>query len=147
MDEQSPRRVVSKGRYVRVMSTKMALASTYVFSFFLALFALFGSMVCIILAFDPQNRALWAFLLLPALGCAAVSTSAFFWTLHLIRKEQQIAPVLPLTRRNAHMASAEESLVRASDLPPTHPETELLRSTSYDQETPAEELLRAMKPR
>ncbi|MCW3054930.1 MAG: hypothetical protein JWN14_4100 [Chthonomonadales bacterium] len=147
MSEQSQRRVVSKGRYVRVMSTKMAIASTYVFSFFLALFTLFGSMVCIILAFDSQNGALWAFFLLPALVFTAVSIGAFFWTLALIRKEQQIAAVLPMTRRNAHLASAEESLMRASDLPSTHPQAELLRATPYGQETPAEELLRATKRR
>lgn len=55
--------------------------------------------------------------------------------------------VLPMTRRNAHLASAEESLVRASDLPPTHPRAELLRATPYGQETPAEELLRATQRR
>ena len=51
--------------------------------------------------------------------------------------------VTPITRRNTGDIPEVESLVRPSDLPPSHQQAELLRAAKPGQETPPEELLRA----
>lgn len=65
-------------------------------------------------------------------GCKSFFTSA-----------REIEPVAPITRHNTGDLPAVETLVRPSELPPSHQQTELLRAARHGQETPAEELLRA----
>ncbi len=55
----------------------------------------------------------------------------------------EVESVRLITPRNHHLAPPVETLVRASDLPSTHKQTELLRAAPQGSDTPAEELLRA----
>jgi hypothetical protein len=52
-------------------------------------------------------------------------------------------PVTLITRHNIADLPAVETLVRASALPPSHQQSELLRAAPQGSETPPEELLRA----
>jgi hypothetical protein len=54
-----------------------------------------------------------------------------------------VESVRVVTPRNHHIAPAAHSLVRASDLPPSQPQAELLRAAKTGSGTPAPELLRA----
>ena len=65
------------------------------------------------------------------------------WAKSLSRKAQKIEPVAPITRHNTGNLPEVETLVRASDLPPSHQQAELLRAVQNGKETPPEELLRA----
>jgi hypothetical protein len=62
---------------------------------------------------------------------------------NLFREAKAIERVAPITRHNTGHLPAAETLVRASDLPPSHQQAELLRAAPQGSETPAEELLRA----
>ncbi|MCW3099374.1 MAG: hypothetical protein JWL77_4992 [Chthonomonadaceae bacterium] len=61
----------------------------------------------------------------------------------LFREAKQIVPVALLTKASLNRLPAVETLVRASDLPPAHQQSELLRAAPQGSETPPEELLRA----
>ncbi len=51
--------------------------------------------------------------------------------------------MVPVTRHKTGDLPEVETLVRASDLPPSHQQAELLRAAQPGQETSPEELLRA----
>lgn len=65
----------------------------------------------------------------------------------LWKKGKQIEPVSPITHHNTGNLPAVETLVRASDSPPTDLPAQLLRVARHGQETPPEELLRATSTR
>ena len=58
------------------------------------------------------------------------------------RRGRAIENVRLLTVHNHHLLPAEETLLRAA-IPPSQPQSELLRAAQSGKETPAEELLRA----
>ncbi len=136
-----PTRLVSKGQYLKTLGEKGVTHVAGAFfgllgvSFFLiSLFSLYGcfssgsfSKVFIFIAVVSLILSLGAFC-----GCKSFFTSA-----------QEIETVAPITRHNTGHLPEAETLVRASNLPPSHQQAELLRAAQTGQETPAEELLRA----
>ena len=54
-----------------------------------------------------------------------------------------VTEVTFIAPKTALVLPPEESLLRPSDLPPSHQQAELLRAAKPGQETPPEELLRA----
>jgi hypothetical protein len=80
--------------------------------------------------------------------CAGVPLSVFgligiFMSKTLFEKVEEMEPIALLTKENAKQLPEVETLVRASDLPPSHQQAELLRAAQTGPETPPEELLRA----
>ena len=73
-----------------------------------------------------------------ALGLAGIYKSA-----NMFAKIEGMEPVALLTKENAKHLPETETLVRPSDLPPSHLQAELLRAAPQGSETPPEELLRA----
>ena len=63
----------------------------------------------------------------------------------LFKAATQIRPVVLITKHNAKYLPEVETLVRASDLPTSRQQAELLRVAKPGQETPPEELLRAIQ--
>jgi hypothetical protein len=61
----------------------------------------------------------------------------------LFKYTKEIPPVQLITHHNTGQLPEVETLVRASDLPTSHQQANLLRAAPQGSETPAEELLRA----
>jgi hypothetical protein len=62
--------------------------------------------------------------------------------LHTLARASEVEKVEKVTPQNAHLLPVEETLVRASVLPPSQQPAELLRVAEISRETPPEELLR-----
>jgi len=62
-----------------------------------------------------------------------------------MQEAQKKLDVVPLTRANIGDLPASHTLVRASQEPPPSQKAELLRAAQFGQETPADELLRAVQ--
>jgi len=61
----------------------------------------------------------------------------------LFKAAAAVEKVAPITRHNTGELPAAQTLVRASERPITHCQTELLRAAGEGAETPSEQLLRA----
>jgi hypothetical protein len=141
MSEKPQKRLVSKGRYAWLMAVRAMLVAAGL------LFLCTGGVLLVTSQWhiDPRlqggNSSDWpmggAFLLM------CLSAGPFFAALYFFNKERTIEEVAILTRETTRLLPLDKSLVRASDVPPSHQPAELLRSTQYGKETPAEELLRA----
>ncbi|MCW3098546.1 MAG: hypothetical protein JWL77_4164 [Chthonomonadaceae bacterium] len=146
MSEKPQKRLVSLMEYLEKASEK---AETYTFA------SAFGCVGIVML--------LWSVIGIVAGGYSAyqrdIGYAVFVWTgsavvaglglgalwcaKYLFREAKQIAPVALLTKASLNRLPEIETLVRASDVPPSHQQAELLRAAQYGKETPAEELLRA----
>ena len=73
-----------------------------------------------------------------SVGILMLRSGKFLYT-----KAKSMEAVALITRHNTGHLPAVETLVRASGLPPSHQQAELLRAAQYGNETPPEELLRA----
>ncbi|MCW3097329.1 MAG: hypothetical protein JWL77_2947 [Chthonomonadaceae bacterium] len=88
----------------------------------------------------------WSMALVSLGGVAAAVGSVTVWGAYTLSvKARKIARVELITRHNTGNLPATETLVRPSDLPPSHQPSVLLRAAPPGRETPAEELLRATK--
>jgi len=85
---------------------------------------------------------MWFGILL-GLVLGGISGFSFYAGVTILRKVDSMQPVTLLTKQNAKYLPEVKTLVRGSDPPITAPQTELLRATTQEQETPAEQLLRA----
>ena len=96
--------------------------------------------ICVFLLLHMVNdiRLLGMFVTIAAVGIVALKSS-----MRLFVEGKEIEPVRPLTAHNQHQVPLDESLLRASDAPPSHQQAELLRAVKSSQEMPPEELLRA----
>lgn len=127
-------RLVSQEQYIRDISAKIRLFS-------LALFVPLAGLILLAVSLwfcfqNPDSGS--AFEILFYLSIAAVWSGPS----HFIAAKQ-IKPVRPVIAHNAHKFTPREILLRASDLPPSHQQAELLRAAPQGCETPAEDLLRA----
>ena len=74
----------------------------------------------------------------------SVTCLAIIWLgKSMFKKAQRIEPVALLKRQSVIPLPEAETLVRASELPPSHQQAELLRAAPQGSETPVAELLRA----
>ena len=76
---------------------------------------------------------------------ACIAAALSFLARYLYKSERKVERVALITKRTAHLLPPEDSLVRASDLPPVQPQTELLRAAGKGSETQSELLLRAVQ--
>ena len=74
-----------------------------------------------------------------------LSLATFCGCMPFFVRARTIEPIAPITRHNTGQLPEVETLVRASDAPPSQQQTELLRAARQGSETPSEQLLRAGK--
>ncbi len=145
MSEEPQKRLVRMKEYVGVVAGKGILSSTaYVFLSGGVLLlvagipsAILGGLSALQGHLDGTSGLVMG-ALLSALGFAGIYKST-----KMFARIEKIEPVALLTKENAKHLPETETLVRASDLPPTHQQTELLRAVRDIAETPPEQLLRA----
>lgn len=139
----SPRRLVSKSQYATTVMGKSAL---YILAIFVSIAGLFFLAFTLFILTHFRSMAadmpiLPCFVSLLFMGWMTFTTLKYSRSFY--REAKDIEPVRPLTSYNVHQLSPEDSLVRASDLPPSHQQAELLRAVPQGSETPPEEMLRA----
>ena len=147
MSEKKPqKRIVSKGRYVRMQIRLLFICGFSLLCglFFALLIYRAGVKSALGLSYslyrcghtDPNPEMDQCFVLIPlVIVLAQIASSARRKSLTTLRS------VGPITDRNAHLLPLQDTLVRSSDLPPTEQQAELLRA-AQNQETPPEQLLR-----
>lgn len=126
------KRIVSKGQYALLETQRTALTTVAIH-----LFVLCGLSGFACQAFFAARMMGWA---MPCLGMASAT---LLLGVRLVKSEQKIERTLPLTQKNTSDLPAVQTLVRPSDIPPSHQSSELLRSAPQGSETPPEEMLRA----
>ena len=143
MSEKPKKRLVSKKDFARESAVLIGKATARVFLGAVCLvmvpvlFILLTVMAFILL------HAPW-YAVIPLFTPVIIALIYFLWTgLYLLNTASDGERVEVITEQNAHRLPPAESLVRASDLPPSHQQTELLRAAPQGSETPPEELLRA----
>ena len=124
-------RLVSKGRYLCVMSTRTTLTAAYIFCGILGAAALVKS--ALLFLFEGGR----------GFDFACGGAYMFYLSISFYQQTLRIERVAPITHRNTHRLPPEESLVRPSELPPSQQQAELLRAAPFGRETPPAELLRA----
>ena len=131
MSEKPKKRLVSRGRYVCLMAGRATLLSAAVIFASVGIFSLVLALMCAAHGWGMESayKIIGTVLVLLAFG--------------LYRKERTVERVAPITRYTTSALPPEQTLVRASALPPSHQQAELLRAAPQGSETPAEELLRA----
>jgi len=141
MNKQPQRTLVNKKRYIQVMGLKMSLFAVGGCAIGGGLIAGFAVMneIVISLVYPHETR----FTLLDCTAFAVGTGMLLMCGAVTYRKSHKIAAVELTTPQNAHLLPPEETMVRASDLPPSQQEAELLRAAAQEQETPADQLLRA----
>jgi len=145
MSEKPPKRLVSRIQYGRVLRTRtrlLAAGSFFAFVSFMA-FSIALWPVGDSPADDVRYSGGWWFNLIFRL---AVALWAARVTYGCFKEERKVQRVKLVTKRTSHLLPAVETLVRASDLPPSNQQAELLRGVAPPtSETPPEELLRATR--
>ncbi len=135
MSEKPRKRLMNKSEYVR---TKCAALIAYSVGAVLMIGGFFLPFT-LLLKLGPWIVIMFPIMLVAGgLGYFAVKAGA-----SIIRSTENREPIALITRHNTRHLSEVETLVRGSDLPPSHQQAELLRAAKPGQETPTEELLRA----
>jgi len=143
MSKKPGKRLVSKKQYVLAVGTKTLLS---VSGFGLCVGGLVGLASCLVLCMlvgsDSHHVAgAWSVLgTLSAMWVVLLAAGRI-----LLKKGKKLDTGILLTRANTGDLPEVETLVRASDRPPSHQQAELLRGVAPlpTSETPPEELLRA----
>jgi hypothetical protein len=139
--------LVSRSRYVGsllerggIYSFAFVVGCSAVALLLLALAMFLFGIFPIIDTFDKGERVLM-------LGLGAFSSvlcvGATRFALALQKAARQLPPVAPITRHNTGKLPEVETLVRGSERPVSSAQTELLRATYQEANTPSEQLLRA----
>ncbi|MCW3094972.1 MAG: hypothetical protein JWL77_590 [Chthonomonadaceae bacterium] len=147
MSEKPQKRLVSKGQYLKTLGDKGASYAAGVFYGLLGVPFLLISLFCFVIGLYglffsgfPSEISIVLFIAVISL---ILSMGAFWGCTSYFKRAQEIELVAPITRHNTDQLPAVETLVRASDAPPSHQQAELLRASPQGSETPPEELLRA----
>ena len=144
--EKKAKRIVSKGEYVKIQSTRLGLNITSFCLLLLAISAaLFALSFMACLALSLLNLFSWAYIALLALEVVIIGAGVLF-TLLLIKsvdKTKSLEEVVLATRANTADLPASDSLVRAGEKPEQVQADVLLRPATEVQYTPPEQLLRA----
>jgi hypothetical protein len=144
MSEKPQKRLVSKGQYAWSMTGRALLLSMCI------LFSLFGVYSLVVTGWTLYtNVSVFDVGLLCLTFMNLLFTGgSFFFACCLWEGERGVERVVPITKRTTGTLPPEaETLVRASDLPPSDQQAELLRAAQFGKETSAEELLRATQKR
>ncbi|MCW3051082.1 MAG: hypothetical protein JWN14_252 [Chthonomonadales bacterium] len=147
-----PKQVVSKQRYLLLHGRKLWFYSTGIARVcFAGGYLTFGIYVISHwkgnrYGFPEYMRGTFGASLI-GVGFAAMTAFMFYEAIKWLRRSRQygkeIAPVLPLTKRNTLLIPSQEILVRSSDTPATEQHDSLLRAVQKGPDTPSEQLLRA----
>ena len=143
MSEKPQKRLVSQGRYARLITKRTALTLGSVVSLGVGLVTLVGSVISFWTAFYNGSLLVPSTCMLTTIHRFCISAGMFFAAFRFYKNEQKVERVVPITKRSSHLLPPEETLVRPSDLSPSQQQAELLRAAPQGSETPAEELLRA----
>ena len=149
MKEKPPKRLrlVSKGQYVSALLDKGA-SHTLAFilcgsgcGFLIVLLRIIWLAEALrsdaTLPVDTTSTIAWFGLL------SVLSVGIIWYGIKIFKAAERIEPVAPITRHNTGDLPEVETLVRASNVPPSHPQEELLRAVRQPLDTPPEQLLRA----
>lgn len=139
MSERPQARLVSRKRYVRVMGKRVSLITLGTTSTIVGAWLLLCAFIEI---FDLSGDRPASLTVRDLLIGAALSACAVVVGIMMVKGTMTEAVGL-ITSQNAHLLPPKDSLVRASDLPPSQQQDELLRVAQYGKETPPEQLLRA----
>lgn len=144
MSDKPQKRLVSKGQYLKTIGDRGVTYASGVFygllgvTFLLLSLFSFGYFFFIACLGSIDSFLLGIGVLLLILSMAAFwGCKSCFW------RATESEDVAPITRHNTGNLPAAETLVRASNLPPSQHQTELLRAAQYGKESPVGELLRA----
>jgi hypothetical protein len=147
MSEGSQKQWVSVGRYVWLMAGRCLLACCAILCPFIALAFLFASLMLGFCVLVPPAGTEWRWIaVLLTLICAFCTVTFGVLAIRLMKLEEKVVSVAPITRRNAHGLPPKESLIRASDAPCTGDQAKLLRAVHAGSDTRTDELLRAPTP-
>ncbi len=138
--EKPQKRLMGKGRYYTVVGIKVSLSAV---SVVFAIAAVAGVLFCAVTMAWSIFRPDYMFPLPEYIPLFCVIIFLFCCSLQVWLWQRQIKPVAAITRHNTGDLPDVETLVRASNLPPSHQQAELLRASGQGAETPAEQLLRA----
>ena len=147
MSEKPQKRLVSKREYLKTLLGKGGFYSSAMACAVGGGVLLIVSLFFLWLGLPPWDNLpdvgdrIWMFLCGVLLGVPFVT--AVWFGVSLFKAGARMEPVAPITRHNTGQLPEIETLVRASDLPPSHQQAELLRAAPQGSETPPEELLRA----
>ena len=154
MSEKPGKRLVSKKEYLQIEGKRTAISTSGTILAFIGAASLFVSVISLCVTIyngigwseaPSPHDAIWAVKLFSTV-CAistAIGVGGLWTAFRLFVAVGRIESVVPITRHNTGQLPAVETLVRASDLPPSHQQAELLRAAPPASETPPEELLRA----
>ena len=145
MEPTTGKRIVSKGAYVKAVSTKAELRfSSVVLSLMGVFFGVTPLLVLLWLLVAQRNTGMLAFA--GVLACVGIGLARGMFLEAIQQKAQAdriVIDVVPLTRANIGGLPFPESLVRASQEPPQAQKAVLLRAAAKGTETPPEEIVRA----
>jgi len=150
MSEKPKKRLVSKGRYVQTIMGKGGLYSVGISLYASTPVLLCISLFCLVVGYvtgsDPDGFDRTTMFIL--CGCfLALAVGTLWCGTKVFDKAAKIEEVTPLTKNNTGDLPETETLVRASDLPPSDQQAELLRAALPSSKSPPEELLRATQNR
>jgi len=132
MSKKLHNRLVSKGRYAWLIAGRTTLIAVAIILYTIGVGTFFLAMIMFA---SCNNYCIWVFF--AAFGICGLA-SFFFGS------ESKVERVVPITKHTTSSLPPEETLVRASGLPPSNQQSELLRGVvPPTSETPPEELLRA----
>ena len=138
----APKRLVSKGHYIITNAAKIVFGLLSVLLLVCFCLSLCLFIFCCVFPFGVFGEMSEVFF--RGSGVSLIlSLGAFCVCMLFHMRARTIEPIVQVTRHNTGSLPEVETLVRASDLPPSHQQAELLRAAQPVQETPPEELLRA----
>lgn len=128
------KRIVSKGEYVVVQTSRFALRVSAVLS-------IVEVVICMVLAVYIPLLHFGLLGWLASLFCAVMAFRLGKHRLTKLRLAAALEEVLPLTKANTALLPPAKSLVRAASASPQELQDVLLRATIEPHETPADQLL------
>jgi len=141
MREKLKKRLVDKQEYVETKGVQGIGYSFAIASGSAGAVCLLNSLYFLMNGLRPEGND--AFCLIVSAVFGFLSAAAISLSIYIFNLGRKMPPIAPITPQNAKQLPEIETLVRASNLPPSHQQAELLRATSQGSETPPEELLRA----
>jgi len=141
MSEKPKKRVVNKREYIALMMQRIVLMNALIPASLLlglSIVGFCGAILVTIAGIQDLGEGL-----LNSGIFACIAAPSYLLARYVHKRESSVERVTLLNKHTAVLLPPEETLVRASDSPPSHQQAELLRAAHPGQEMPPEELLRA----
>ncbi len=130
------KRIVSQGEYISVQTSRTLLSISTLATYITVA-------VCVFLAVSLPFSGFGIFGLLASLFCTVMALRFIRFGQAKRKRAAQMEQVVPLSHVNIADLPDEDRLVRASEEPVSEQQNVLLRPAVSNEETPAEQLLRA----